>query len=127
MAEGFARCIDPREIEVFSAGIEKHGMNPYAVRVMEECGIEMKYHYSKTLDDLEDVDFDLVITVCSSANESCPVFPGDVKVVHHGFEDPPKLAANCESEEEKLGHYRRVRDEIRAFVENLAELIRKNS
>lgn len=125
MAEGFARALDPKNIEAFSAGVEKHGMNPYAIQVMEECGVDMSYHYSKTLSDLNDIIFDLVITVCGNAHENCPIFHGNVKVVHHGFDDPPKLASNCKSDEDKLKHYRRVRDEIQGFIQSLPELLKK--
>lgn len=117
MAEGWARAIGPEEHEYYSAGIEKHGMNPYAMQVMQEAGVDISHHTSKTLDDLQDMSFDLVVTVCGHANETCPVFPGQTRVVHIGFDDPPKLAQAETTDEGKLVHYRRVRDEIRAFIE----------
>lgn len=118
MAEGWARQLRRDDIEPYSAGIEKHGLNLNAVRVMAEAGVDIAGHYSKTLDDLRDVKFDYVITVCGHAHETCPVFPAKATVIHHGFDDPPKLARSAATEEEALNHYRRVRDEIRDFVNN---------
>jgi len=119
MAEGWARHLKRDAIEPCSAGIETHGMNPYAVRVMAEAGVDLSGQYSKHVNELSGIEFDYVVTVCGHAHESCPVFPGKARVVHRGFDDPPKLAATAQSEQEKLGHYRRVRDEIKAFVETL--------
>lgn len=121
MAEGWARHLKSDLLEAYSAGIETHGLNPNAVKVMSEAGIDISSHSSKHADELQDVDFDYVITVCGHADENCPVFRGNTKVIHVGFEDPPKLAANARSEEETLGHYRRVRDQIRDFVNSLPE------
>lgn len=119
MAEGWARKLKGDVLEVWSAGIEKHGMNPRAMKVMAEAGAPIEGHFSKTVAELPTLDFDYVVTVCGNANETCPVFPGRTKVVHVGFEDPPKLSRDAKTEEEALGHYRRVRDEIRRFVETL--------
>ena len=119
MAEGWARHLKSDVLEPYSAGIETHGLNPLAVRVMDEVGVDISRHRSKHVGELEEIEFDYVVTVCGHAAEHCPVFPGKAKVVHVGFDDPPKLAAETESEEETLHHYRRVRDEIRAFVEKL--------
>ncbi len=119
MAEGWARHLRGDRIEAYSAGIETHGLNPRAVRVMAEAGVDISGHRSKTLDDLKGIEFDLVVTVCGHAHEHCPLFPGRTRVVHAGFDDPPKLAAGATTEEEALAHYRRVRDEIRTFVETL--------
>jgi len=121
MAEGWAKALKGNAIDAYSAGIEKHGLNPNAVRVMSEAGIDIGSHHSKTLDELKGVEFDYVVTVCGHAHESCPVFPGKAKIIHRGFDDPPKLAREARNEEEALGHYRRVRDEIRAFIEALPE------
>ncbi len=121
MAEGWARELKGDAIEPYSAGIEKHGLNTYAVRVMAEAGVDISNHVSKTLEELAGQEFDYVVTVCSRAHETCPMFPGQAKVVHVGFDDPPKLAKEARSEEEALGHYRRVRDEIRDFVAGLPE------
>lgn len=117
MAEGFARALLGSRINVFSAGIEPHGMNRRAMRVMAEAGVSIESHRSKHVDELRGVTFDHVITVCGNADQNCPVLPGPARRHHHGFDDPPKLAANAQSEEEALTHYRRVRDEIRCFVE----------
>lgn len=119
MAEGFARARFGDAVDVVSAGIERHGLNPRAVAVMAEAGVDISGHRSKILDDLPDLAFDLVVTVCGHAHETCPLFPGRAKVIHAGFDDPPKLAAGAATEEEALGHYRRVRDEIRSFVASM--------
>ncbi|MCX5644998.1 MAG: arsenate reductase ArsC [Phycisphaerae bacterium] len=117
MAEGWARRLKGDEIEAYSAGIEPHGLDPKAVQVMAEAGVDLCGHRSKHLDEVKHIAFDYIVTVCDQAHESCPLFPGKTKVIHAGFDDPPKLAENSESEEEALNHYRRVRDEIRTFVE----------
>ena len=127
MAEGWARALKSDQIEPYSAGIETHGLNPKAVQVMKEAGVDISQHQSKHVDDLKDVGFDFVITVCGHANENCPVFPRKAKVVHVGFDDPPKLARNSASPQEALGHYRRVRDEIRHFVERLPQSLLRTS
>jgi len=119
MAEGWARRLKADVIEPYSAGIEKHGLNPHAVQVMAEAGVDISGHTSKTLADLDDVAFDYVVTVCGHAHETCPMFGGDATVIHVGFDDPPKLAAGETDPGKALGHYRRVRDAIRAFVETL--------
>ena len=123
MAEGWARHLRGETIEPYSAGIEKHGMNPHAVRVMAEAGVDLSKHASKMLSDLNGVVFDYVVTVCGHANEHCPIFPGKTKVVHVGFEDPPRLTKDMPDGETKLAVYRRVRDEIRRFVETLPEAL----
>lgn len=120
MAEGFCRHLRGNEFDAYSAGILKHGLNPLAVKVMREVGVDISGHQSKTLDELDGVKFDVVITVCGHANETCPVFPGDVRRIYRGFDDPPKLAVSARSEEEALQHYRRVRDEIRAYIAGLS-------
>lgn len=121
MAEGWARHLHGDKFEIESAGIEKHGLNPNAVKVMAEAGVDISAHQSQSLDDFEDLNFDIVFTVCGHADETCPAFMGKAKKIHVGFDDPPKLAKTAASEEEALGHYRRVRDEIKAFAERLAE------
>jgi arsenate reductase len=119
MAEGWARQLKGELLESYSAGIEKHGLNPNAVKVMAEAGVDISRHFSKTLEDLADVRFDVVVTVCGHAHETCPVFPGGAKVVHVGFDDPPRLARDETDPGKALDHYRRVRDEIRAYVDTL--------
>lgn len=125
MAEGWARALKGDVIEAYSAGIETHGLNPNAVKVMAEAGVDISGHRSKLVDNLMGVDFDYVVTVCGHAHESCPMFTGKAKVIHVGFDDPPKLAreiaAQGGDEEAQMDCYRRVRDEIRAFAEMLSE------
>jgi arsenate reductase len=121
MAEGWARHLKADDMEPYSAGIETHGLNPRAVAAMAEAGVDISHHRSTHLDELAKVDFDYVVTVCSRAHESCPVFPGGAKVVHVGFDDPPALARDAATEEEAMAPYRRVRDEIRVFVATLPE------
>ncbi len=121
MAEGWARHLKGELIEPSSAGVEAHGLDPRAVRVMLEAGVDISAQRSQRLEDLPGLDFDWVVTVCDNARESCPVFPGRARLLHRSFEDPPRLAAEATSEGEALGHYRRVRDEIRRFVETLPE------
>lgn len=121
MAEGWARHLKPGVIEAYSAGIETHGLNPLAVHIMAEAGVDISGHTSKNVSELMDIPFDYVITVCNHAHESCPLFPGKAKVFHAGFDDPPALARNTRTEDDILEIYRRVRDEIRRFVESLPE------
>ena len=127
MAEGFARHLKGDQVEALSAGIETHGLNPRAVQVMAEAGVDISGHASTRVEEYRDVAFDYVVTVCGHAHESCPVFAGETEVVHVGFDDPPQLAKAAATEEEALDHYRRVRDEIRAFVESLPESLRRSS
>jgi arsenate reductase len=124
MAEGWARHLRGDVVEPRSAGIETHGLNPRAVAVMAEVGVDISGHRCKRVDELADIRFDYVITVCGHAHENCPVFTGGAKIIHVGFDDPPKLAEGAADDEEALSHYRRVRDEIRAFVETLPEALR---
>ena len=119
MAEGWTRCLKGNVMEPYSAGTEPRGLDPRAVRVMAEAGVEISGHRSKNVDELKNIQFDYVVTVCDQAHESCPLFPGRTEVIHVGFDDPPRLAQDSADEQEALGYYRRVRDEIRRFVESL--------
>lgn len=121
MAEGYARTLRGDDFEASSAGIAAHGKNPKAIRVMAEDGVDIGGQESKTLASLLDAghEFDIVYTVCGHADENCPVFPGATQVIHHGFDDPPRLARGAATEDRALEHYRRVRDEIRAWLEGL--------
>jgi arsenate reductase len=121
MAEGWARALHAASIEAHSAGTEPHGLNPLAVRAMAEVGVDISDHAGKRPEDVGGT-FDLVFTVCSAAHEACPTMPG-ARVLHAGFDDPPRLAAASRSDEEAMPHYRRVRDEIRAFIEGLPRLL----
>ena len=125
MAEGWARKLKSDTIEAYSAGIETHGLNPNAVRVMADAGVDISSQRSKNVVELRDINFDYVVTVCSHANENCPLFLSKAKVVHVGFDDPPKLAATAATEEQRIAPYRRVRDEIREFVQGLPESLQK--
>lgn len=122
MAEGWAKSLKGDKYNFYSAGIETHGLNPNAVKVMAEAGVDISGHSSDNVNDLG-VEFDVVFTVCGHAHETCPVFIGAPRVIHVGFEDPPKLAKQARSEEEALSHYRRVRDEIRSFIERIEEYL----
>ncbi len=113
-------------MEAYSAGVEPQGLNPNAAQVMAEADVDISQHRSKSLNELKQIEFDYVITVCGRARERCPVFPGNAKVVHVGFDDPPALAGSAKTEEEALGHYRRVRDEIRDFVKTLPEALEQS-
>ena len=119
MAEGWARNLKNKTIEAYSAGIAPHGLDPRAVKVMAEEGVDISGQRSKHVEELAEVEFDYVVTVCGHAREHCPIFPGKARVVHAGFDDPPSLARGAANEEEALEHYRRVRDEIREFVRGL--------
>ena len=124
MAEGWARHLKGDVLDAYSAGIETHGLNPNAVKVMAEAGVDISGHKSKNVNDLMDVPFDVVVTVCGHANETCPAWLGKkTTMMHVGFDDPPKLAKTAKSPEEALSCYRRVRDEIRAFVATLPESV----
>ncbi len=123
MAEGWARQLKSDVIDARSAGIETHGLNPYAVKAMAEAGVDISQHESTNVDDYSDINFDYVVTVCGHADEHCPVFKGNAVVIHKGFDDPPKLAAEEPTEAGIMLHYQRVRDEIRAYIETLPEAL----
>lgn len=123
MAEGLARALRGAGIEAWSAGTEPKGIDPLAIDVMREIGIDISAQGSKHVNDLAGIAFDYVITLCGHAHETCPLFPGRTTVIHHGFDDPPSLAAGARDREEALAHYRRVRDEIRAFVKGLPDTL----
>lgn len=123
MAEGWLRYLHGDRFNAFSAGIETHGLNPHAVKVMAEAGVDISAQKSQLLSEFDDQALDLVVTVCGHAHESCPFFPGDTEVIHVGFDDPPKLALAFEDEASQLDCYRKVRDEIKAFVEQIEEVL----
>jgi arsenate reductase len=127
MAEGWARRLKGDVIEAYSAGTEPKGLDPRAVQAMAEVGIDILQQRSKSVTELGDVEFDYVITLCSDAQGSCPFFPAKTAVLHHGFDDPPELALGAYTEEEAMMHYRRVRDEIREWIETLPEALNKNT
>ncbi len=115
MAEGWGRALKNDKFNFYSAGTKKHGLNPNAVKVMQEVGVDIHHHESTTVDELPDLVIDYVFTVCSDAHENCPFFAGG-KTIHVGFDDPPRLTKEMIDEEEILNVYRRVRDEIKAMV-----------
>lgn len=123
MAEGWVRRLKGDLLEPCSAGIEAHGLDPRAVRVMGEAGVDISDQQSKTVEQLGDRQLDVVVTVCDRARQDCPVLPGNARRVHVAFDDPPRLARSATTEEEALDDYRRVRDEIRAFVEQLPQAL----
>ena len=123
MAEGWTRHLKGDVIDVYSAGIETHGLNPNAVKVMAEAGVDISGHRSQHIDEFKEIAIDVVVTVCGHAHETCPYFPANCKVVHVGFDDPPQMARELAeqgaTEEQQLDCYRAVRDQIKAFVETL--------
>jgi arsenate reductase len=123
MAEGWARQLKGNTIEPYSAGIEPRGLDANAVKVMAEAGIDISNNRSKHVDELKDISFDYVITVCDHAHEHCPIFPRKTKVIHVGFDDPPRLAKQATTEQEVLDIYRRVRDQIRGFISTLPDIL----
>lgn len=107
--------------DVYSAGLEKQGLNPYMLKVMKEDGYEMQGHYSKTLNDVNEINFDVVVTVCGHAGETCPMYLKKAQMIHKGFDDPAQVTG---SEEEILGQFRKIRDEIKNYIKNeLIEVI----
>ena len=123
MAEGWAHALKGDVIEAYSAGIVAHGQNPNAIKVMAEAGVDITGQASKTLESLKGIVFDVVVTVCGHADENCPILPGATRKVHHGFDDPPKLAKDAKTPEEALDHYRRVRDDIKAYILTLPQAL----
>ncbi len=125
MAEGWARHLHGDLIDAYSAGVEPQELSARAVKVMAEVGVDISKQRAKHIRDLGRLNFDYVVTVCDNARERCPFFAGGVKSIHMGFEDPPYLARNAKTEEAALMHYRRVCDEIKAFVQQLPAVLEK--
>ena len=123
MAQGFARELKGETIEAHSAGTEPGEMNPLAIAVMQEAGVDISGQYCKHVSALNDHNFDYVVTVCTSANEKCPLFPRQSKIVHFPFDDPPQLAKDAADDEQALQHYRHVRDQIKSFIERLPQAL----
>ncbi len=113
------KALRSEEFEAFSAGISTHGLNPYAVQVMEEIGIDMSQARSKTLEEIPIDDIDICITVCDHAKESCPILPRKITMIHHSFKDPPTETKNNTDENKKLKVYREVRNQIKQLVLDL--------
>lgn len=125
MAEGWARHLWGDDFQIYSAGIEKHGLHPLAVKVMAEAGVDISSHYSKLVDDLPVREFDYIVTVCDNARETCPLPTGKGLLLHQSFDDPPRLAQDALTEDEKLDCYRRVCDEIRSFIVSLPAIMQQ--
>lgn len=123
MAEAWTRALKGDVIEAYSAGTIPKGVDPRAVKAMAEAGIDISAYRSKSTTELADIEFDYVITLCDTAQQACPFFPAKTRILHHGFDDPPVLAEHARDEEEAMTHYRRVRDDIRAYVETLPETL----
>jgi arsenate reductase (thioredoxin) len=121
MAEGWAKKLKGDQMEAYSAGVAPSTIDPRAVKVMAESGVDISSQKSKDIGEFSGMQFDYVVTLCDHANESCPIFPGKTKRTHKDFDDPPILAAGAPDEDTAIGYYRRVRDEIRFFVERLPE------
>ena len=119
MAHGFANSLLSDQFTSYSAGIESHGLNPSAVKVMGEVGIDISDHQSQTLNEFDTDQFDYVVAVCEHAASNCPTFPTKTNVIVHQFDDPPKLALQANSAEEALSYYRKVRDEIKLWITSL--------
>ena len=126
MAEAFMNKYHGDKFISYSAGTEPSSVNPRAAQVMQEKGIDISQNQSKHVSDLPVDSTDFVLTVCNHARENCPYFPANIKSIHHNFDDPPALEKDEESEEEKLAHYRRVRDEIEKYVKKLPDILTKN-
>ncbi len=122
MAEGFANRLHGDKLTAYSAGLEAHGLNDYAVKVMKEAGIDISSHQSQRLDEL-DVAFDYVVTVCDHAYQHCPAITRNARLIRQNFDDPPRLAEQAKTEAEKVDCYRRVREQIRQFVESLPGIL----
>jgi arsenate reductase len=123
MAEAWTRVLKGDRIEAYSGGVAPHGVDPRAVKAMAEVGIVISSQTSKDVGVLEPIAFEYVITLCDQAHQACPVFPAGTRLLHVGFDDPPRLAEGALTEEEAMGHYRRVRDEIKGFVKKLPEIL----
>lgn len=121
MAHGYLKHYAKENALVYSAGVEVHGLNPFAVGIMAEDGIDISKHTSNHVDEYAGIEFDYVITVCDNAKEACPFFPTKTKTIHHSFEDPSKASGTAK---ELIAEFRRVRDQIKAFSE---EFIQENS
>ena len=125
MAEGWTNHLKGDVIKSRSAGIETHGLNQMAVKTMAEAGVDISHHKSQLVDDFVGESWDFVVTVCGHPHETCPLFTGKAKIVHVGFDDPPALAMAESTEKGAMTHYRRVRDEIRTFIESMPESLQK--
>lgn len=122
IAEGWARRLKSDVIDAYSAGVSPARLNSGAVGIMAEAGVDISQQYSKHIDDLQGIEFDYVITLCDNAKGLCPVFPGDVKMIHRGFDDPSFMFGTAQ---QILAAFRKLRDDIKAFIETLPESLEK--
>jgi arsenate reductase (thioredoxin) len=127
MAEAFTNKLKGNDFEAYSAGVSPKGVDPRAIKAMAEVGIDISGQRSKDSRELLGIGFDFVVTLCDNAREACPYFPARTRVMHRGFDDPPKLAAGARDEEAAMVHYRRVRDEIKAFVGSLPGALKESA
>ena len=118
VAEGYLRHFARNKAEIYSAGIETHGVNPKAIAIMKEDGINISNHTSNNIEEYRNIDFDFVITVCDNAKERCPLFPGTAQKFHHNFPDPAKATG---TEEEILKEFRKVREMIKDYSRKFVE------
>ncbi|MBT1701672.1 arsenate reductase ArsC [Chryseosolibacter indicus] len=113
IAHGYLNFFGDANLEVYSAGIETHGVNPRAIAIMKEDGIDISHHTSNNVNEYKNLEFDFVLTVCDNAKENCPYFPAKVKTFHHNFPDPAKATG---TEEQVMNEFRKVRDMIRKYT-----------
>ncbi len=118
IAEGYLRHFAGDRAEVYSAGVETHGVNPRAIAIMAEDGLDISGHTSNHVDEYAEVDFDFVITVCDNARERCPYFPTRAEKLHHNFPDPAKATG---TEEEVMAEFRRVREMVKGYAKDFVE------
>ena len=118
IAEGYLRHFAIDKAEIYSAGVETHGVNPKAVQTMQEDGIDISNHTSNNINEYQDIEFHFVVTVCDNAKENCPYFPSTAVKFHQNFTDPAKTTG---TEEESNKQFRKVRDEIKAYCKNFVE------
>lgn len=123
MAHGYLQKFLNGEAKIYSAGVETHGLNPEAVKWMAEDGIDISQHQSNHIDEYMDIDFDLILTVCDHANETCPYFPSTGEKMHHNFEDPSKFKG---SDLDRDAKFMEIRDEIKSYCNQLAQKFKKN-
>lgn len=117
IAEGYLRHFHGEKANIYSAGVETHGVNPRAIATMKEDGIDISAHTSNHVDEYLSISFDLILTVCDHASERCPIFPGAAKRIHQNFTDPAKATG---SEEEIMAAFRKVREEIKSYCQALS-------
>ena len=124
MAEGWAKHLKADLLKVYSAGTDPKGLNLNAIRVMAEVGVDISNQHSKHFHEFEDIPLDFIITLCSNAKGTCPTFPEPTRLLHVNFDDPSIIVGSAQTIEETLNHYRRVRDEIRSFIETLPNALK---